>query len=96
MPLTPGGLATAMLPPENPKKEVIAWCVERKDGGRGVAIVMPHFYKNWKGEDFRRFVLNGIVWSAGLRVPQGGVETESPDLGAFGAESLVPTARKKK
>lgn len=89
-------LATAMLPPEDPKKEVVAWCVERADGGRGVAIVMPHFYKNWQGEDFRRFALNSIVWSAGLRVPRGGVETESPDLGAFGPGSIEPTERKKK
>ena len=30
-------LVTAMVPPEMPKKEVVGWCVERADGGRGWA-----------------------------------------------------------
>jgi len=36
-------LATSMLPPDKPKSETVAWCVERGDGGRGFGIVMPHF-----------------------------------------------------
>jgi len=39
-------LATSMLPPEAPKEEVVAWAIQRADGGRGMGIVMPHFYKN--------------------------------------------------
>jgi len=38
-------LAVSMLPPEAPKREIVAWAAERTDGGRGVGIVMPHFYK---------------------------------------------------
>jgi hypothetical protein len=30
-----------MLPPESPKRETVAWCVERSDSGRGFGIVMP-------------------------------------------------------
>jgi len=86
-------LATAMLPPEAPKSEVVAWSVERGDGGRGFAVVMPHFYKTWKDDDFRRFALNGIVWSAKLAVPKGGVRTDAPDLMAFGPGALEPKAR---
>ena len=44
-------IATAMLPPEKPSAEVVAWATQRKDGGRGFAIVMPHFFRNWKEED---------------------------------------------
>jgi type 1 glutamine amidotransferase len=90
-------LATSMLPPENPKRETVAWCVERGDGGRGFGIVMPHFYKNWADEDLRRFILNGIVWSAGLEVPDGGVGTTLVDLAGFKPESVeyVPRKRKK-
>jgi len=89
-------LATSMLPPEAPKRETVAWCVERSDGGRGFGIVMPHFYKNWGQPDLRRFILNGIVWSAKLEVPATGVETKTPDLGQFEPESVepVPPARK--
>jgi type 1 glutamine amidotransferase len=81
-------LATSMLPPESPKRETVAWCVEREDGGRGFGIVMPHFYKNWRNEDLRRFILNGTVWSAKLDVPKQGVETTLPDLATFKPESV--------
>jgi type 1 glutamine amidotransferase len=83
-------LATAMLPPEAPKKEIVAWGVERKDGGRGFGIVMPHFYKNWANEDLRRLIMNGIVWTAKLDVPRSGVKTPVPDLARFMPGSVEP------
>ena len=60
------------------------WCVD--------------FYKNWADEDLRRFILNGIVWSAGLEVPAGGVKTSLPNLASFKPESVeyVPRQRKKR
>ena len=85
--------ATAMLPPESPKREVVAWCTQRTGGGRGFGIVMPHFYKNWANEDLRRFILNGIVWTAKLDVPRDGVRTPAPDLATFGPESIEPKPR---
>lgn len=88
--------ATSQLPPEAPKREVVAWGVERADTGRGFGIVMPHFYKNWANDDLRRFILNGIVWTAKREVPAGGVQSPKPDLRAFGAESIEPTVRAPK
>ncbi len=85
--------ATAMLPPEAPKREAVAWGVERTDGGRGFAIVMPHFYKNWANEDLRRLILNGIVWTGKLDVPSDGVRTPAPDLTRFRPESVEPKPR---
>jgi hypothetical protein len=29
-------------------------------------------------EDYRRFLLNGIAWAAGLEVPAGGVQSTVP------------------
>lgn len=81
-------LATSMLPPESPKQETVAWCVQRADSGRGFAIVMPHFYKNWAKEDLRRIILNGIVWTANVDVPANGVQTTLPDLKTFEPESV--------
>jgi type 1 glutamine amidotransferase len=86
-------LATSQLPPEAPRREVVAWAVERADTGRGFGIVMPHFYNNWRNEDLRRFILNGIVWTAKLEVPAGGVETAAPDLARFQPESIEPKPR---
>jgi type 1 glutamine amidotransferase len=85
--------ATAMLPPDAPRREVVAWGTERTGGGRGFAIVMPHFYRNWANEDLRRFILNGIVWSAMREVPAEGVRTPAPDLAKFEPESVEPKPR---
>lgn len=83
-------LATSMLPPEAPKCEPVAWCVERPEGGRGVAVVMPHFYRNWQNENLRRLILNGIVWSARQDVPTEGISTALPDLLEFQPKSVEP------
>ena len=81
-------LATSALPPESPRRETVAWCVERPDSGRGFGIVMPHFYKNWLNDDLRRFVLNGIAWTAKLDIPAEGMLTTLPDLATFQPESV--------
>lgn len=87
-------LMTSMLPPESPKPEVIAWAVERNDGGRGVGIVMPHFYRNWKNEDLRKAILNAIHWTAGRDVPEDGVRSATPDLAAYQPASVEPKTKK--
>lgn len=54
---------------------VVAWAVERKDGGRGFGTTMGHYYANWQNAGFRKLMLNAIVWAAGAQVPKGGVES---------------------
>lgn len=83
-------LAVSMLPPEAPRREIVAWGVERADGGRGFGIVMPHHYRNWSNDDMRRFILNGIVWTAKVEVPEGGVQTKSPELESFKPAAVDP------
>lgn len=89
-------LATAMLPPEAPKKETVVWAVERADGGRGVGIVVPHFFRNWQTEDLRTLVLNAICWSAKCEIPADGVRSKLPDLATFGPASVEPKPRPPK
>ncbi len=89
-------LMTSMLPPESPKPEVVAWAVERKDGGRGVGIVMPHFYRNWSNDNLRKSILNAIVWTSGQDVPAAGVHSQQPNLAAYQPEAVDPAARKRK
>ncbi len=88
-------LAFSQLPPEDPHPETVAWAVERADGGRGMGIVMPHFFKNWKVEELRKFILNGIVWSAGQEIPKDGIVTTLPDLATFEPMALEPQPRQK-
>lgn len=51
----------------------VAWAYERPSGGRGFGFTGGHFHWNWGHNEFRQLVLNAIVWSAGLDVPQDGV-----------------------
>jgi type 1 glutamine amidotransferase len=51
----------------------VMWCIERPDGGRGFGFTGAHFHRNWGNDDFRRLVLNALVWIAKSDVPAGGV-----------------------
>jgi len=69
----------ALLPPARPAPQIVAWTCERADGGRGFACTGPHFHASFGNDDFRRLVLNAILWTAKIVVPQGGVlSTVSP------------------
>jgi len=58
----------------------MAWVFQRPDGGRGFGFTGGHFHYNWANDNFRKTVLNGIVWAAGLEVPAGGVPSQAPTL----------------
>lgn len=62
-------------PPGESQSFPVAWAVQRADGGRGFGLTGGHFYKNWWLTDYRKLILNAIVWSAGAEVPAGGVES---------------------
>ena len=55
------------------RPEVLAWAVERPDGGRGFSFTGGHSHKNWGDDNFRKLVLNAIVWTAKLDVPPEGI-----------------------
>jgi type 1 glutamine amidotransferase len=89
-------IATALIPPEVPRSETLAWTLERSGGGLSFGVVLPHFFRDWESEDLRRLILNGIVWSAKLDVPAGGVRTTLPDLSVFQPVSVMPRPRREK
>ena len=60
--------------------EVEAWARERPGGGRGFGFTGGHTHWNWGHDDFRKLVLNAIVWCAGVEVPEGGVPSRTPTL----------------
>lgn len=55
--------------------EHMMWATERKDGGRGVGFTGGHFHANWKDDNFRKVVLNALLWICKADVPKGGVES---------------------
>jgi type 1 glutamine amidotransferase len=60
------------------KDETIAWTYERKDSkgilgaGRSFGFTGCHFHQNFGTPEFRRLIVNGILWTAGFEVPEGG------------------------
>jgi hypothetical protein len=64
---------------EAKQPQVVAWAVERKDGGRGFGFTGGHFHKGWANDNQRTLVLNAIVWSAKAEVPAGGITTKFTD-----------------
>ena len=60
------------------ERQHVAWAFERAGGGRGFGFTGGHFHKNWQHDDFRKTVLNAIVWTAGLEVPAEGVASATP------------------
>lgn len=52
------------------------WSIERADGGRGFGFTGGHFHDNWANGNFRKVVLNALLWSAHAEVPENGVESK--------------------
>ena len=57
------------------EEQVVAWAVQRKNGGRGFGTSTGHFFDNWQNANYRKLILNAIAWTAHLDVPQGGVDS---------------------
>ena len=54
----------------------MAWACERPDGGRGFGFTGAHYHKNWGNDDFRKLVLNAILWTAKVELPAEGVASK--------------------
>ncbi len=61
------------------RDEVMMWVVERDDGGRGCGFTGGHTHRNWKDDNFRKVVLNAMVWLCKLEVPARGVQSTVTD-----------------
>ena len=53
--------------------QCMAWAFERPDGGRGFGFTGGHYHRNWGNDNFRKLVLNAILWTAKVEVPPDGV-----------------------
>ncbi len=66
--------------------EHVCWVRQRPDGGRGFGFTGGHWHWSWASDDFRKVVLNGIVWIAGIDVPENGVPSQRPTLAQLKAD----------
>lgn len=60
------------------KRQTLMWGYERPAGGRGIGFTGGHYHHTWAVDGVRTAVLNAIAWSAGMKVPEGGVTSKPP------------------
>jgi hypothetical protein len=62
--------------------EHVLWVSENAPpaNSRGFGTTGAHFHINWAQDDWRKVVLNSIVWIAKGQVPTSGVETKRPTV----------------
>ena len=46
--------------------------------GRGFGFTGLHYHHNWKDDNFRKCVLNGIAWTAQLEIPKTALKSTAP------------------
>jgi hypothetical protein len=79
----------------NGEPQTMAWARERPDGGRGFGVTGAHFHWNWGNDNFRKLVLNAIVWAAHVPVPATGVPSRTPTLEELEANLDVTKDKKR-
>lgn len=62
--------------------QVVSWAYQRDNGGRGFVYGGVDWHDNMLIEDYRQFLLNGLVWAARMDVPEGGVASPIPEIAA--------------
>jgi type 1 glutamine amidotransferase len=57
------------------RDEVMMWAYERAGGGRSFGFTGGHYHTNWANADFRKGVLNALLWIGKAEVPPDGVQS---------------------
>jgi type 1 glutamine amidotransferase len=59
--------------------ETVAWAWERPDGGRSFGFSGLHFHDNWRLPEYRRLVVQAVLWSLKRPIPAKGVAVPSSE-----------------
>ena len=70
--------------------EHVGWAYERPGGGRGFGFTGGHWHHSWAHNDYRKIVLNALVWISGVEVPANGVESKVPTIAELDADQDYP------
>ena len=90
-----GSNPKVMAAVEAGEKQHVAWAYERPDGGRGFGFTGGHFHQNWQQDDFRKLVLNAILWTARGKIPNEGVPSKTPTDTEMELNQDFPKPKKK-
>jgi type 1 glutamine amidotransferase len=64
--------------------QTVAWAWDRPDGGRSFGFSGLHYHGNWSRPEYRRLVLQGVLWTLGREIPS------EPLLSIDIPEALLP------
>ncbi len=68
--------------------QIAAWAYQRDDGGRSFVFGGLDFRDNLAQDNYRRFLVNGIAWAAGIEIPKRGVDSPTPDVSDVSARKV--------
>ncbi len=88
-------ILTARLPADKPNTEALAWATQRAGGGRSFGFTGGHFHNNWGIPEFRRMVVNAILWTAKIKVPKQGARSDLTEEDLTRNLDPKPEPRKK-
>jgi hypothetical protein len=54
----------------------VAWTWERPDSGRSFGFTGMHFHENWKKLEYRRLIIQGVLWTLNESIPEGGMSLD--------------------
>jgi type 1 glutamine amidotransferase len=73
----------------NTDAQMVCWAYQRpqmndQPSGRSFGFSGLHYHPNWKREDYRRLIAQGVLWTMKLPVPKDGLDVKVPEelLGA--------------
>ena len=72
------GITPLLKVPINGTPETVSWAWQRPDQGRSFGFSGLHFHKNWKTLEYRRLVVQGILWTLKKPIPQKGIPVVTP------------------
>ena len=62
-----------------PEDQVAVWAFKRKHGARSIGATFGHYDASWTNNDYRKMILNAVIWTARVKVPKDGVQSRYAD-----------------
>jgi hypothetical protein len=80
------------------REEILSWAYEGPHGARAFTFSGMHLHKDWAEANRRRFIVNGILWSAKIEPPANGapIELNPADLQKWLDKKAPPKAKAPK
>ena len=69
----PSSVTPLLKVPINGTPETVSWAWQRPGGGRSFGFSGLHFHTNWQKPEYRRLVVQGILWTLKKPIPPQGV-----------------------